>query len=141
MGNYGIKIAKENSDIQSENLKDYELWSKYPMVKVKKSGSGTQSLVVSSGSGSFSIEIDDSTLSFVPIVFATSDVYDPTIDGVISDTQIPFRTQSSTALLNCRYYFEQSSGKMYFKGDVQGGTDGTYSLDYEYIILYDKFDE
>ena len=140
MSDYGIKVANENSNISSESLADYEFWTKHPMVKIKKSGSGTATLTVSGGDGSFSIEIDDNPTSFTPMIFAKADVYTPLGDTVIEDRDIPYRESSSTGLLFASYVFSRESGKIFYRGQIMGGTNGTYNLDYEYIILYDKVD-
>jgi len=138
MADYGIKVATENGDVNSVDLKDYEFWTKYPMVKVKTSGSGTATLAVSSGSGSFSIEVDDDPTTFDPIIFARGEVYSAVNDVVIDSLDLPFREASSTAVIYSAYNFVRDTGKIYYRGEVAGGTNGTYNLDYEYIILYDK---
>ena len=41
MGDYGIKVAKEGKSVFSTDPRDYNLWSKYKVLKVDMSGGGT----------------------------------------------------------------------------------------------------
>jgi len=137
---YGIKLNKEGlSTVESVSPADYELWSKYPMLKVKKSLTGTATLNIDAfGDGSFSVEIDSSPTSFEPYIFARGDIYSALDDSVYDDYQLPYSESSSTGLLRASYILERDSGKLYYRGEVGGGSEGTYSLDYEIIICYDK---
>jgi len=38
MGNYGIKISKPGASITSTNERDYQLWSKFPIMKTYRTG-------------------------------------------------------------------------------------------------------
>lgn len=138
---YGIKLAKENSEsnVNSTSPADYELWSKYPMLKVKKVITGTTTLVVDGlGDGSFDIEIDGLPTTFEPYIFATGDIYSALDDAVYEDYMLPYSDSNSTALLRSDYKIIPDSGKLYYRGSVGGGTAGSYSLDYKIIICYDK---
>lgn len=138
---YGIKLNKTGSsaNVESTSPSDYELWSKYPMLKVKKSITGTATLNIDAmGDGSFSVEIDSAPTTFEPYIFARGDIYSAANDSVFDDYILPHSESNASALIRSSYIIERDSGKLYYRGEVGGGTEGSYSLDYEIIICYDK---
>lgn len=130
MADYGIKFTKEGKDVTSTDPRDYNLWSKYAILKDESEGGGT----FESSSGDSTLTINHN-LGYNPLVFfykektagtGGTDSGKKLVASIVVASATSVYIQNDETDLNNIY--------VYFAFPVSG----SYTFDYYYHLLYDK---
>lgn len=135
MPNFGIKIAKTNHSV-SEADRYMIMTSKYPVLKLKASGSGTLNHTASGGSVTVTIAHN---LGYVPIVYVYGEYYNTAGTAVVERYARWNRWLYQGVQEADTYYYYADTTNLYIKLDLSSLTDAyTFGLDYIYHIFYDE---
>lgn len=136
MADYGIKVAKSGHDVSEADR--YMLFtSKYPMLKLAFSGTGTMSYTA--GNPNVTVEITHN-LGYVPICFVSGEYFDVGTETVITRQQNWNRWLYQGVQVADLYYYYADSTKLYIVLEVATGITDAFSFDLDYIyhIYYDE---
>jgi len=138
MPNFGIKIAKRDYNVDSDTEK-LIMFSKHPVLKLDKSGSGTASYTA--GDGGFTVTIPHN-LGYVPICFVYGEYFDVDTEKVIEKYSRWNRWIYQGLQVADLYYYYADNTNLYIKFEAATGiTDAfSFNLDYMYHIFYDEDD-
>lgn len=130
MGDYGIKIAKPGKSVYSEDPRDFNLWSKFPVFKVAQTGGGS---FTANGANSGVLSIAHN-LGYNPIVFFW---YKNVTDGDAGMKFVQSIFEPTVFGFDCRVENRASDlNNAYFIFNVPGG--GTADYEYYYYFMYDE---
>ena len=136
MADYGVKITKEGKSVGTAGLQDLLFHSKYPLLKIKVTGSGSITVVDSSSFGS--VDVYAHNLGYQPLYFMYSQIYDPFADTTYTDySQVPKWNNSAGGVIYYSYTTTMGTDKLTYTAETQGGDSGTHVLNYYYAIYYD----
>jgi hypothetical protein len=130
-GNYGIKISKDTKNIYDAD-RYMIMQSKYPVLKLKSSGSGTG--VQTAGNGGFTVEITHG-LGYVPICFVTGEYFDTPSHTVIAKYSNGIDGYIRAYRLLIYYYYYADTTKLYIVFNACYLTDD-YSFDLHYMYHF-----
>ncbi len=134
LGDYGIKISKDTRDV-SEAEKYMIMNTKYPVLKLCKSGNGVGSQVAESGG--FTVTIPHN-LGYVPICFVSGEYYNTTGHSVVARQSDWNRWIYQGLQVADLYYYYADTTNLYIKLETCYLTDAdSFNLDYTYHIFYD----
>jgi hypothetical protein len=136
MPNFGIKIAKNNYNVES----DYEkliMFSKHPVLKLKSSGTDTAHYTA--GNTEFTVTIPHN-LGYVPVCFVYGEYFDVDTESVVERYSRWNRWIYRGVQVADLYYYYADDTNLYIKFEAaEGITDAfSFDLDYMYHIFYDE---
>ena len=131
---WGIKISKSGTDVNTAGTNNLLMDSTYPILKIKQSGSGTLSL--SSGVG----DSDTIThnLGFIPKVLVYGEFYDISTDSV---TPGYWRYPSDEGRLFDAYTYATyitTTTELIISSEYTDWVDNSVDIHYFYYIFYDE---
>ena len=137
MGNYGVKISKAGFDI-TDGDNDLVLNTKYPMLKVAFSGTGTMTL-----SGGYATKtVVTHSLNYKPMFYLWITYIDSSTGSEVTKHRM-CSWQEYLGLGVSDYYYaytDTTTLKLYVDTSntlsIVGGT-GTDTLEYVYVVYYD----
>jgi hypothetical protein len=135
MADQGLMIAKKNRDVGGAER--YLIMStKYPVLKLKASGTGTASMTASSGG--FTVTIAHN-LGYAPICFVYGEYFDLTSEQVVSRYKRWNRYIYQGLQVADLYYYYVDTTNLYIVFSACYLTDAfSFDLDYMYHIFYDE---
>jgi hypothetical protein len=131
VADYGIKVTKAGKNVDSTDPRDYNLWSKYAVLKDESQGSGT----FTSNSGNGGQLTINHGLGYNPLIFfykektagaGGTDSGKKLVASIIVASPLGVYIQNDNTDLNNIYVFFAFPG------------GGDYTFDYYYHLLYDK---
>lgn len=132
---YGVKISKDTHDIYEAD-RYMIMQSKYPVLKLCKSGNGVGSQVA--GSGGFTVTIPHN-LGYIPICFVSGQSFDTTTEEVIATFSDWSRWIYQGLQVADLYYYYADNDNLYIKLDACYLTDAySFDINYIYHIFYDE---
>lgn len=136
MPNFGIKIAKQGYSIEDE-AQDLIMFSKYPVLKLQSSGTGTLSYTASEGSATATIPHN---LGYIPICYVYGEYFDVDTESVVERYQRWNRWIYQGLQVSDLYYYYADDTNLYIKFfPATGITDAfSFDLNYMYHIFYDE---
>jgi len=132
MADYGIKITKPGKETSSTDPRDYNLWSKYQILKVAKSGGGTFT-ATAANNGKLTINHD---LGYNPIVLWLSELTSAGTTG--PDAGIKDLRGNNQDAFGWRYVVNATDdlNNVHVYHGLDGGATAIY--DYFYYFFYDE---
>ena len=128
MGNYGIRISKNGTDVKTGNDRDMVLTSKYPLLKGKLSGGGSVNVT----SGTISTITINHALGYIP--FITIYFKNAAFGNVWYLT--PFNADAGAETLYVSS--KADANNAYIKFDWWINSGGVETFLYKYFIFLDK---
>jgi len=138
MPSFGIKIAKQGYSIEGDT-QDLIMFSKYPVLKLHSSGTGTFSYTASSGLTTVTIPHN---LGYIPVCYVYGEYFDVDTEAVIERYSRWNRWIYQGLQVSDLYYYYADDTNLYIKFDPAAGItdDFSFDLDYMYHIFYDEDD-
>lgn len=131
---YGVKISKDTHDIYEAD-RYMIMQSKYPVLKLCKSGNGVGSQVAESGG--FTVTIPHN-LGYVPICFVSGEYYNTTGHSVVARQSDWNKWIYQGLQVADLYYYYADTNNLYIKLETCYLTDAdSFNLNYTYHIFYD----
>ena len=132
MADYGIKVSKSGESVYSTDPRDYNLWSKYQVLKIAASGGGT--FVANAGNGG-KLTVNHN-LGYNPVVFWLSELTSTGTTGP-DDGVRDIRGNAQDAF-GWRYVVNATDdlNNVHVYHGTDGGAEATY--DYFYYFFYDE---
>lgn len=136
LGDYGIKISKAERDI-SDAEKYLIMNTKYPVLKLKKSGQG---VLAYTASGASAVATVYHGLGYVPIVFVSGEYFDTDAEAVVAKYADWNRWIYRGLQVADLYHYYADSNYLYIEFyPAEGVTDAfSFNLNYVYHIFYDE---
>lgn len=136
MPNFGIKIAKQGYSIE-DDAQDLIMFSKYPVLKLHSSDTGTLSYTASEGSATVTIPHN---LGYIPICYVYGEYFDVDTEAVVERYSRWNRWIYQGLQVADLYYYYADDTNLYIKFfPATGVTDAfSFNLDYMYHIFYDE---
>jgi len=137
MADYGIKISKPGKDVLTCGIEDLIYYSKYPLLKIKSTGTGT--ITYDHDDASNDVLVATHSLGYIPIFTFLTQWYD--IDGDAKSTtyrHAPFYDSlAGGAVVTRARPYASTTELRYEVGSYTGSGITSISLDYIYVIYYD----
>jgi len=136
MADYGIKISLPGKDVLSVGLKDLIFHSKYPMLKIKTSGSG--SLSFTDGGAGFDVLLLTHSLGYKPMFYLLSTYYDSLSNAMVTSYErMPFRARSAGGVIQLNYFPSVSTTEFRYSGSTMGGDGASHTINYYWFLYYE----
>lgn len=136
MSDYGIKISKPGKNVINAGLKDLLFHSKYPLLKLVKSGSG--SITFTDGGAGFDGLIYTHNLGYAPMFFLFSQWYDPFLNTVKTEyRRMPLSERSAGGLISQKYTPLVNNTEFRYSGFTMGGDGASHTINFYWFLYYD----
>jgi len=126
MADIGIKVAKQGKSVTSTDPRDYNFWSKYPILKVDMSGGGT----IEVGAGATETLTINHNLGYNPIILFYW--------GVDSANKKKMARSLIAVAENAVYIQNASSDLDNVTVQFYASAVGAVTFDYYYYLFYDE---